>query len=124
MVKIDDIADFIEQNMPNLFTKIVIDMLSEDDMAITLRHSPSAPSNRFFDQSFDNVLAFQILVKHPKQRTALVTISEMALLLERLDTKVEGLIKCELNVNPTLVEQTAKGNYIYTALFNVTYHIN
>lgn len=127
---IDRLLDYLETNM-NLFTKFSVDFLPSSNQAITIRRTPSAPLTRYLDNSRDDVLSFQILVKHKKQTEAINTLQSIITTLEGLE---EGAIqsqnnsfeflKCELYTSLTLVEKDEKGCFIYTALFNTTLFIN
>lgn len=124
---LDDIATKLETDL-DLYSTLKVDILGSADQAITIRHAPSAPSSRFYNKAFDNIVAFQILVKHTKQSLAISTIEEIAKYLDRLENLQlkdpdYTFIKCEINVNPTMVEQTQKGAFIYTALFETTIHV-
>lgn len=121
---IDRILDYLEGNM-TLFTTFTVDVLRESHEALAIRRTPSAPSMRFLDDSRDDVIAFQILVKHKNQFKAILTINEIVKALEGLkENEIVSnensfeFLKCELYTNPLLVEQDKRGSYVYSALFN------
>lgn len=114
--------DYLEANL-TLFTTFKQDILSAEDNALTIRLAPSAPSERFYDTSKENVISFQILSKHTNQFLALQTLYDISKVLENiLDLPSQNgsytFSKIELYTNPTWVNKTEQNAHIYTALFN------
>lgn len=123
---IDDLANHLEAKF-SLFDSFSVDVLPEDLNALTIRRTPSAPLERFFDGSRDWVIAFQILVKHQNQGQAIDTMNQLIIYLDELGsnavTSADGsyqFIKSEIYTMPILVEKDSRGSYIYSALFNAT----
>lgn len=118
---IDIVLDYLEQEM-NLFTVFSVDSLGDDENALAIRSTPSSPGSRFLNNSRDDVVAFQILVKNTNQLTAIKTINDISAELESLNKDkllMENFIDCRVYTYPTFVEKTERGSYIYTALFNL-----
>jgi Bacteriophage minor capsid protein len=123
---IDDLANHLEAKF-SLFDSFSVDVLLEDLNALTIRRTPAAPLESFFDGSRDWVIAFQILVKHQNQGQAIDTMNDLAVYLDELGpnavTSADGsyqFIKSEIYTMPILVEKDSRGSYIYSALFNAT----
>lgn len=124
---LDRMIDSIETL--NLFTTFSIDVMKDNDNALTIRQAPSSPSIRFLDNSFDNVLLFQILVKHTDQKIAINTLEIISNHIENISKLPSNdgsyeFIKCEKYTNPLLVEKSDRGFYIYTAMFQTIININ
>lgn len=126
---IDRTLDYLEGNL-DLFARFTVDFMPEKNKSLTIRRTPSAPSARFMDGSRDDVISFQILVKHPRQTEAIKTLQDIIDTLESLEEgtiqSVNGsfdFINCDLYTNMTLVERDERKNFIYTALFNANLFI-
>jgi hypothetical protein len=123
---IDDIVNHLELNL-ELFTTFKIDILSEEENALTIRRYQSAPSQRFFDTSRDDEIGFQILSRNMDQLLAVSTLDRLMDYLERL-TNVDmqssdgsyQFLDCKTYVYPILVEKTDKGGYLYQSMFKAT----
>lgn len=117
---IDDVINNLETNMvlPSTFT---VDVLSANDITLCIRRTPSSPTTRYADRSRDDVVAFQILVKHTNHLNAINTIDAIVEHLEGLTNLPNDgpyqFINMEVYTLPLLVEKTDRGSYIYSALF-------
>lgn len=121
MAFLDDLANNLEYNL-SLFTTFKIDILSEDDNALTLRRYQSGPSQRFMNNSRDDVIGIQVLSQNQDQQVAVNTLETITDYLEKLTslTSSDGsyqFLNCNIYVHPLLVEKTDHGNYLYSALF-------
>jgi hypothetical protein len=120
---LDDLADHLERNI-SLFATFKIDILSDDDNALTIRRYQSGPSQRFIDGTRDDLIGFQVLVRNLDQKIAVDTIEVLTDYLEKLKegqiTSSDGsynFINCDLYIHPLLVEKTDQGAYLYSTLF-------
>lgn len=118
---IEDLADSLDANL-SLFTIFKIDVLSAEDNALTIRRYQSSQSTRFIDNSRDDLIGIQILVKNTDQRLAIDSIEKIRDYLATL----EGLqssdgsyefIGIDIYIQPLLVEKTDHGAYLYQAMF-------
>jgi hypothetical protein len=121
----DDILNYLEtkQQSLGLFTTFKVDILGEEDNALTIRSTPSAPGSRFYNGARDDQIQFQILVRHLNQSTALQVINNIAIELEKMvlpNTASYQFIDCSIYLYPTLVEKNDRGAYLYSALFQAT----
>lgn len=119
----DDLADNLESNF-SLFATIKLDIMSENQNALTIRRYQSGPSQRFMNGTRDDLIGFQLLVRHTDQVTAINTIETLSEYLEKLKagniTSSDGsyeFLSCDLYVHPLLVEKTDHGAYLYSVLF-------
>lgn len=124
----DMMMDYLEENV-GLFAKFKLDILSDDERALSIRLVPSSPTTRFFDHHKDNIISFQVISKHENQRVALQTLYMIEKAIEDLvdlpsKTSSYKFIKCEVYNNPIFVEKTNGNSYIYTMMFNATLHFD
>jgi hypothetical protein len=118
---LDDLASNLESHL-SLFTTFKIDILSDDDNALTIRRYQSGPSQRFINKSRDDLIGLQVLVRNADQKVAVDTTESITEYLEKLQvlTSSDGsyqFISCDVYVNPLLVEKTDRNTYLYSVLF-------
>lgn len=127
---LDRVADYLENNM-NLFDTFTVDMMRDDETGLTIRRTPSSPSDdRYLDDSRNDVIAFQILTKHKDQQQAINTLNSILKVLEGLEKESIAsednsfeFVKCDVYTHPVLVERDARGSYIYSALFRAEIYV-
>jgi hypothetical protein len=123
-----DIADDLEAKL-NPFTAFKIDVLSEEDNALTIRRYTSNQSTKFMDKGRDDVIGIQILSRNTDQQTAINTLEQIKNHLVNLDNKnfiTDGsyeFISCDIYIQPILVEKTDRNTYLYQAMFQVKVNV-
>lgn len=125
---IDDIATNLEANL-SLFATFKIDVLSDDNNALTIRRYTSGQTTKFIDKSRDDILGIQILVKNTDQGVSADTIEKINDYLVNLDNLTSSdnsytFVSCDVYIQPLLVEKTDHGSYLYQAMYQVKIHKN
>lgn len=116
----DDLALHLESNL-TLFTTFKVDMLSDENNALTLRRYQSAPSLKFMDKGHDDTIGLQVLVRNTDQQTAIDTLEAITDHLVKMETLGDGseyeFLSCDMYINPLFIEKTDEGAYLYQAMF-------
>lgn len=119
---LDRLIDFIEEHV-YLDRHIRVGVLGSDKNSISIRPSPSQNTDRYGD-GVAYEFNFQITMKGEMPHT-LNKMYEITTLLDGLShsditssNDSFKLIRCEVSTRPNWVEETDRGNHMYTALFN------
>lgn len=125
MSLVDDVANYLESSL-SLFTTFKIDILSEDDNALTIRRYQSGSSLNFLDDGRDDVIGVQILSKNKDQKIAADTLESIVdFLYKSKGVPNDGsyqYINTNIYVHPILVEKTDRDSYLYSTLLQITIH--
>lgn len=120
---LDRLLDFIEDHI-DLEKPITVGKLGTKSGSISLRQTPAANIDRYADGDETFEYSFQITMKDKDQIKVINKLNEITKLLNGLSNSAipseDGsfvFVKCEVNVRPNWVEETERGNHMYTALF-------
>lgn len=120
---LDRLLDFIEEHV-NLEKPITVGKLGTESGSISLRPAPSGNLDNYADGEGTYEFSFQVTMKGEDPFEVNAKLNEITKLLNGLSNsaiKSEDdsfiFIKCEVNVRPNWVEETNRGNHMYTALF-------
>jgi hypothetical protein len=105
-----------------------MDILSEDDNALTIRRYQSGSSLNFLDNSRDDTIGIQILAKNKNQQIAVETLELIVDFLYKSENIPNDgsyqYITTNIYINPILVEKTDRDSYLYSTLLQVVIHKN
>lgn len=120
---LDRLLDYIEKHIA-LDKPITVGKLGTESGSISLRQTPSSNIDQYADGDETFEFSFQITMKDEDQFKVIDKMNEITKLLNGLSNsaiKSENgsfiFVKCEVNVRPNWVEETDRGNQMYTALY-------
>jgi hypothetical protein len=127
MSLVDDLANHLESSL-SLFTTFKIDVLSEEDNALTIRRYQSGSSLDFLDDGRDDTIGVQILSKNKNQQLAVETLENIVdYLYKTKNIPNDGsyqYITTNIYIQPILVEKTDRDSYLYSTLLQIIIHKN
>lgn len=120
---LDRLLDYIEDRI-DLEKPFSVGKLGTESGSISLRQTPAGSLDRYADGDETFEYSFQITMKGEDQFKVIAKLNEITKLLNGLSNsaiKSENdsfiFVKCEVNVRPNWVEETERGNHMYTALY-------
>ncbi len=119
---LDRLIDFIELQL-DLEVPIEVGKLGESETAISIRPTPSSTISRSFDNGTTFEFMFQILGKDPNQFKTILTVTQIAHLLDGLSNGAIKssndsflFVKSEIYTHPHYVETLEHGETVYSAM--------